>query len=535
MIKITATHTMQDYLALLNTSTKIHVSRSRLTTAKKEAAWRVRDYANLTELQLRIDSCGQYRRAEPGDLMNFLIEDGVDERKFCIKGRKGLSFDQKRVVKPLMDRGIHTELLQAYTEMRSAASHSSMLQKLYSTPTACRKSADGSLVSIFDTHISERENLRVYYSDVAVVNFPKAYSDIVVPPGDEYILAWCDFPQADWRFAYNLYIKDDSNMEVMSKCDDAYEGLARLVEKDDFSLERFKNTRKEYKVNCLKVFYNSRSNEAIPKMMHKFYMSCPKYARMVETLRVLYRFHLPIRCDSYFGFSQLIPEGHYPDEFISKGINTTVQTFTSHVMIETVFGVLNKFWSLGYTPEDINVYYVRHDEPIFYLKRSVLKDAWVFGDCSDIHIDGFTPIKLDFHFGGAYKQEDTDITEEVNKCCESYAHLMTTYPDGTMHEYHPFPSVGHIYVNLFKFSDTDTHVRVYDYLEDTSIDYPEFTQDLNSNIYDVVAKWCSEHGDPEYIYVGFPGTHPEMRKLNGKTLMAGEYIYDSGVENIWIG
>ena len=211
-------------------------------------------------------------------------------------------------------------------------------------------------------------------------------------------------------------------------------------------------------------------------MMRKFFQSSPKYRKALEDLNLLYRFQLPIPCKSYFGHEQLLSEGAYRDAFVSKGLNTPIQTFTSHVIIDTVFGVLEKFWELGYTKEQANVYYVRHDEPLFLFRREVLKDAWVFKECSKIHIPGFTPLSLDFHFGNYYQEEDEALTQAVEQSIASSSHVYTEYPKGEMHEYNHLPSVEEI--NLKVFPKGQDAIVV--------------CEDRNDNVYSVLVPNCAE-------------------------------------------
>ena len=362
---------------------------------------------------------------------------------------------------------------------------------------------------MFPTHIDERDNLRVYYSDIAVVSVPKKYSDMITGPSDNYYLAWCDYPQADWRFAYNLFIRGEDNEQVMRECSDAYEGLARLVEGEKFDLETFKAMRKEYKVHCLKVFYNSKDSAPIPSAIREYFRSRPKYKKLLFDLDILYQFKLPIPCVSYFGFEQMLPEGAYTDAFISKALNTPIQTFTSHIVNETVCCLLEKFWSLGYTKEDINVYYVRHDEPIFLFTKKILKDAWIFEDCRDIYIPGFTPITLDFHFGRYYQEEDAALTAEITDSISRHESLVTVYHDSdfkheVVHDYSPVPSAEQIFVQFFPDNERDgrQQVHIYNYRTGERRAYSSDHLELEDALGEVLNEWALAWlGNPRYLLV----------------------------------
>ena len=531
MILIEDRHSIDEYISLLSESNKIYISVERLRDAIKESRYRYQDFMSLVKLQLSIDSCGEYTNPTSDKLIDFLIRDGVSEKVFVVKDRKSLSFDKTKVVQPLIDRGVHTELLGYWIKASTYSSYQSILSKLYDRRPPIEVRSNGEYVFAYNTTVKQKENLRAYYSDIGVLSIPKVYSNIICSPGDDYILGWCDFPQADWRFAYNLLIKDESNFEVMSKYDDAYEGLARLVEKDRFNPTEFKTRRKEYKVDCLKVLYNSKSQYLVASLMREFYRSCPKYMEILKKLYILYKFRVPIQVTSYFGFEQIIPEGRYPDEFIAKAISTMIQTITSHVVKETVFSILEQFWSLGYTKEDINVYFVRHDEPVFYMKRKVLNDAWIFGNSSDIQLSGFSPIKLEFDFGYSYKDSDDELNSIVQKCIDSNQDKMDFFEVGELHEYEPLPTVKSIFVECagHDTSNGDMIVKITD-----NQTFEEYRYSVNCESFvdvfePIVARWSEEHGNPQYLYVTTPELKPRHTSLNGVTLMAGSTEFKAGI------
>lgn len=447
MLHITGEHSMQEYMRLLNTSQTLFVDDERLQRAASECMYRARDLEYLCLQELRKECGGRYSTMTKNNLIEYLEEQGVDfDKRFCTKKGGEPSLDLKRTITPLIEQGVAVAVLTIYKEWRSYLTYASFLRKMIERRSPFHVNEQGRVILEFSTHLEEQENLRVYYKDLAVVSIPKPFSNIVTTSSSDQHIAWCDYPQADWRFAYNLFVRDSTNEDIMRDCVDAYEGLARIVEGDRFDEDAFKSTRKAYKVDCLSVFYNSSNNKAIPKAMREYFQSRERYARYLYDLSLLYRFKLPVPITSYFGYEQLLPEAPYESAFISKGLNTPIQTFTSHVVNETVMGLLERFWELGYTKDDINIYYVRHDEPIFVFRDTILKDAWIFKDCSEIHIDGFTPIHLDFHFGDYYKQEDEKLTQRVAEMMNSSDDRLHYYPAGEMKPYNPVPSVESVYM-----------------------------------------------------------------------------------------
>lgn len=504
MLHIDGSHTMQEYMQVLKTSQILYVDDTRLQRASMECDYRARDLEYLCLTELRKECGGRYSTLTKNNLIEYLEEQGVDfNKRFRTKKGGEPSLDLKRVVAPLMEQGIAIPVLTFYKEWRTYLSYANFLRKLVERRVPFHTTTSGRVISEFPTHLEEQENLRVYYSDIAVVSVPKPFSNIVTGPSDKHHLAWCDYPQADWRFAYNLFIKDETNTAIMESCDDAYEGLARMVEREAFNPEEFTSNRKAYKVDCLSVFYNSSNNRPIPKAMREYFHSRERYARYLYDLTLLYRFKLPVPITSYFGFEQLLPEAPYDSAFISKGLNTPIQTFTSHVVNETVLGILNRFWELGYTADDINIYYVRHDEPIFVFKDTILQDAWIFKDCSEIHIDGFTPIHLDFHFGDYYKQDDERLTNQIRELMNASDDRLHTYPAGEMHAYYPTPSVESVYMGIYDRGDEPGYqFRFFNQRTGDKYRYNSDNEDIEAGAADVIRNYLvNDIGNPRYLLV----------------------------------
>lgn len=510
MLHITSVHEMSDYMDILSSSSTIYIDTDRLKRAYADAGYAANDLRALTLLWLKIESAGKYIHLSPGDLIDFLLDIGVDlDKRYANRKTKGYSLDMERVIKPLIKAGVCVELLEAYKTLRSYESYVSTLRGLYNANVSQKVTPTGRVLSQFPTTIVEQENLRVYYRDIAVVSIPKLYSSIITGASDNHLLAWCDYPQADWRFAYSLFIRDSSNSEIMQQCTDAYEGLARMVEGDKFDLSTFKERRTDFKVNCLKVFYNSKDSAPVPSVIRDFYRRSPKYARMRYDCSLLFKFRMPIPCVSYFGHEQILPEVYNPEDFIAKAFNTMIQTFTSHVVNETVIRLLNMFWDLGYTRDDINVYYVRHDEPIFMFTPNVIKDAWIFKECSEIDIPGFTPIHLDFYYGRYYKEVDPELSRKINESINTADHVFDEQrlPDKLQHEdYWPIPSVESCYMQFFK-EEENTRVVVHNYRTRKTNEFFVPTQDdlvdtLLNCLNGGALAWL---GTPQYLYVRTAG------------------------------
>lgn len=180
-----------------------------------------------------------------------------------------------------------------------------------------------------------------------------------------------------------------------------------------------KTERDLYKVYVLQTIYGTRrhvvseANRFIG-LLGKVLDSCPNYKRYWEDIKRRASYGMPIRVHCYMGHVEQVAafDGIRLKETLFKCLNYPVQGGTSEIMITTTNGILNTFYSLGYTDKDIRVYYIRHDEPIFIFKKSVMKDSWVFKDYSIIHMDDWIPLILDFSFGRVYSNQDRDLTNE---------------------------------------------------------------------------------------------------------------------------
>lgn len=507
-----SSHTMEEYLSVLSSSLQIYIDAERLQKAIREAEWRVQDLASLTLMWLRIESSGSYTLPGPQQLADFLTRRGIDlERKRKGSDTKSVSLDAKKVIAPLIERGVETDLLQHYTEYRTAKTQLSFLRGMEPGLSRAKMTASGRAVTAFDTHVDERDNMRTYYSDLAVVSVPKLYKSIIGAKGDDYYLAWADLPQADLRAAYNLFLRTPENIATMRSYSDAYEGIAVLAEGEHFSHEKFVENRKFYKVSALKVFYNSKDSSPVSGDLRSFYAASERYKQYCYDLRVLYRFGLPIPIKSYFGFEQLLPEASYPDQFISKGLNTPIQTFTSHIVNEIVMGLLKKFWSLGYTKDDINVYFVRHDEPLFQFRKTILKDAWIFKEFSTVIVPGFSPITLNFSFGDFYGEVNQFLTTEIESTYTDPR--ITETPDGVfdmvVREYSPVGRVEAVGLSVFENDSQGFTVKVFNYRDNSEFTCQAKSTTVEDCLVEVVTNDILPHfGGLDYLLVnnGAPET-----------------------------
>ena len=198
MLHISEMHPMEDYIALLSKYPEIYVDNERLERAIMDAQFLSDDYKALTLLELRIESSGSYQYVNPESIIDYLEDIGVDlDKRYRNKHTKGPSLDMKKVVDPLIASGVAVDLLQNYKQFRSYKTYASFLRTMGESKKIHCKTSDGRYILRYPTTLTERDNLRVYYSDIAVVSIPKKFSNIVTVPAEGWHIAWCDYPQAD--------------------------------------------------------------------------------------------------------------------------------------------------------------------------------------------------------------------------------------------------------------------------------------------------------------------------------------------------
>lgn len=369
-------------------------------------------------------------------ILNYLLNfEHCPEHYFNKKGMESYSLDKNKVLMKLYSNGYATEFLDNYMESRSLVSKCGKIRGILDECTAdCGKNSDGISIRRITYAVNRQKNLRYNYRNHDVIGIPKDYNSCITVE-DGYFLAWGDFAQSDFRIAYNLFMRSKQNDEIMNKYEDKYEALARMVaqkEGVEFDKEQFLKERQIYKKLTLATVYGTR-NSIVPeedrfiRRMVEFLSHCPKYVEYERRLNDRWCIGLPMVLEGYFGDEETVANKYNKDDVINDALNTPIQMGTSEIVILTVNAILKKFAELGYSEDDVSVYYVRHDEPVFKVSEHAMKDAWVFNEFSTILIDDWTPLKLDFDYGYYYKQSDEKLSAEVADCFEKNKDKITIY------------------------------------------------------------------------------------------------------------
>lgn len=391
-------------------------------------------------------SGGQFPFLVKGAIINYLQTiERCPRHYFQVKNSNSDSLDMKRCLTPLQQNGYAEEFIDYYSMHRTAKSKASNIRSILTTVSNGDEERKG--IAPLRFRVVASPNFRYNYADVNIISqIPKRNTKCIVAP-DDYCLVWGDFAQSDFRIAYNLFLRSEENDKVMLRYEDKYEALARIVDKSlgkEFDKEKFTEDRKLYKKLTLATIYGTRTsvikkeNEFISSFT-AFLMKCPKYVEYYNTLADYYELNVPILIQTYFGNEQLSPILGSLEDTVFRALNCPVQSVTSEVVVMTVNKILEEFYNLGYTEDDVSVYLVRHDEPVFLVKKSALKDAWIFEQYRQIFVDGWSPLALDFSVGYRYGEEDAELMGAMKLSIEKNASRIDKLEETVAGENNYFP------------------------------------------------------------------------------------------------
>lgn len=414
------------YRRRINHNGFVTVDRERMEGLRKYNVCRRDSLGYLAEKIILRETSDNVIVMNPMGIFNYLTGwAGVPEEMLSAETNSGFSVDKDHLG-PILESGYATEFLSTYMEYSSLKTTTGRIGNVVNrlSETELLTKSGVKLYKLPYT-ASEQQNARFNYANEDLISVGKAYStSFGVEEG--YFLAWGDAAQADFRIALSLYITNEDNADLINSYEDRYEGISRAMKKtfgEEFDLDVFKMERIIYKTETLSTVYGSRrpkNRKAIEftNRLKKFLETCPRYEEYKRRLRNYYNAEVPATVKGYFGYEQLmIPTRRADGEhaFLTKGLNTPIQTTTSEFIILVTNWILDKFYSLGYTEDDISLYMVRHDEPVFKISNKCKKDLWVLNQASKILVDDWTPMELTFDFGYYYKEADEQLTKEVQE------------------------------------------------------------------------------------------------------------------------
>lgn len=412
------------------------------------------------------------------------------------KNKRGFSI-AKDILENLHKKGYSQEFLEVYLAYRTIEKKTDKISKIIQTAKMFQDRDNyGNEIRRMPYQVEQQQNFRYNYNSYDIVTIPKDYSKCVTSPSGR-MLVWGDFAQADFRVAYNLLIRDEVNQKIMDKYEDKYEGLARIIanaNNEKFDHDKFTKERNAYKTCTLGTIYGKNSSEdegerAFIQKFSAFLSTCPQYVEFKQRIKDRLKLNKPVVIDTYFGLPIAVPyQSGFDKDPMNKALNTPIQAGTSQLIVLTVNAILDKFYALGYTEEDIHVYYVRHDEPIFIMDTKVMKDSWIFKDCSDILVDDWTPLKADFYFGYDYTRVDEQLMKDYKELCSINKHRMKTeVPDDSMPTFLPIKRTLRLAIGIAETTDRETIVSIYDKVN-SRVSYLKIPTTYEAEVYEEVEK-----------------------------------------------
>ena len=493
----------QDYVDVglyedrLNEQSHIYMDLVDLSIYVQNQAYSAQTFHRLCLQYMNMFGTAGYNNLGKESIIHYLTTvERVPSYLFSKKNVKAQSLDKKFVLTPIYQMGYAQDFLPLYFKYVNCKA-----RRDHVLPVVERNMKKDTTQGWFGNILTQipftafpKINLRFNYANENLIDFPIEIKHMIQAPED-YVLVWGDFAQADARVAFNTLLKDEYTLPFVEEYpDDIYAGFANLVsnyskqqiisrleaaktsainiakdkncepdfvnvvklqkELDEFSVfDGFssKAERDLYKVNCLRTMYGTRfdaikeSKDFITKFSAVL-ESCPKYKKYVDDITHRADFGLPLQVRCYMGHTELVPayNGKMLKLTLPKCLNYPIQGGTSEIMIMFVNRLLDTFYEKGYTSDDIRVYYTRHDEPLFIMKRDLMKDSWIFRDFTDIRLDDWTPLRMDFNFGRKYSITDDDLMSEYDQSCQENSDKITpisSVPVSGGYSYYPLPKM----------------------------------------------------------------------------------------------
>ena len=439
-----------------------------------EAHAKMDSYRNQTHRYIKAMSGGTCRNVKRDTLYKYLlyIEKCPAQMFATNKNQSGWTVNRKEVLEPLYNMGYATEFFNHYF---AYGTYKSLDSDIYSLITAHsfeteKVNVNGKRLLSCPYFVNQKTNFRYNYSNHDIITIPTWCKDIVTVPKGK-VLVWGDFAQADLRSAYNIFIRDEDNIKVVKSCDDMYEAMARIIYGDEFNLEDFKKKRNMMKAVILSCVYGKRSDFESEKteFLQAFgrYLDehCSKYKEYKERIKQHKAFRSQIVLNTYFGETTIVDQSvRWGKKVEYQCLNYPIQSSTSLIVILTVNTLLKQFYDLGYTEDQIGVYYTRHDEPIFIMDEELMEDSWIFKDFHKIFIDDWYPMQLDFEFGYYYSVPNTELQDKYEESVKrnQYRIKEEVESEPVDDNFLPLKELYNVYVGVATAYDGDTIATLYD-------------------------------------------------------------------------
>ena len=513
-------YTLTDYVDVdryeeyLNLNGEIYADLDEIMLYAQKQRYRAMTLYRLCLKYMNLHSKSGYSSIGTASVVDYLQRnEEISHKNFRKKGVAGDSLDKKKILIPLLQNGYAVDFLEMFIEYKESDNRSNNMSTLLRRIASNKKHQgwDSDLTPVPFT-ANRDVNLRFNYSNENIISFPKDMKSVIKSKSG-YVLAWGDFAQSDARIAYNLLLKDETNIPyIRAFPDDVYAGFANWVNEfkkqelqqrlgemlarnktvfkeagsksDTFNVEaiqkqlaewmpftgfKTKAERDLYKVYVLQTIYGTRNHKVAKASkfitaLGKVLDSCSKYKRFWEDIVKRASFGIPVKVHCYMGHVEHVAafDGSRLNETLFKCLNYPCQGGSSEIIILTVNRILEKFYSLGYTSDDIHVYYIRHDEPVFQMKKTLMKDSWILKDFGIIQVDDWIPLRLDFSFGRTYTEKDKDLMDEFSLSSRINADkLSVCKPVNPNRQYYPLENLLEISVCITRMPGEKDVLSVY--------------------------------------------------------------------------
>ena len=370
---------------------------------------------------------------------------------FMIKGRNNLSLDKKDVIAPLIiwlnknksqnssyiDLLEIVELYEIYNSLKYINGNlKSLIQAIMNCPMV-PSCLNEPLAKVSFSYI-RRQNNRYYTKEPNLQNLTKTANWCLQSP-EGYVLVSADAAQADLRIACETILNQDSKFKkfYLEEREDKYRAVAKYIKylnNQPFVEEEFQELRPAYKVSILAAIYGSRSATSLSgfktpedrAQLISFIENNPGYKKYDQDFnKALESSADTLRVYNVFGG---VTEWDTRAHNIGKEIrNSPIQSSTSAILAVWSMAILDKFYSLGYTEDDIKIFLNRHDEIIFLMKEEALKDAWIFKDYSSVAIDDWDEYAFEPKFYYKYKEFNQSLQDTYDEVCSKNAHRIEPF------------------------------------------------------------------------------------------------------------
>lgn len=357
-------------------------------------------------------------------IMDYLIEELGPKRLHMLKqydkSKKEYKFslDQNNVLKPLLNKGIAYEFLEAFISFRKHNKAAGDMNK-----KLIEKFNDTEIPDIMSLSYQWTRALsgRLYTNNENIQNIAKLYLSAMCGPNDDYLIVWGDFDQIDLRVAYYTTISESEEDDaIFEEYDDKYEAIARIIDKKlnrEFNKENFLENRKKYKQGILARCYgqslaqliNTVGDKDFAVMLDNYYKNNDRYTAWYnQVIDVISRGDKEVDVYTYFGNKNhvTLSDCTSNEQKADRLLNCPIQSTSNDVIMHMVNKTVKEFRRKGIDEDKFRVYMIRHDEPLFLIHKSCLEYLYIIKNNTKLLVDNWGPLTMTLDIGKFYTESE---------------------------------------------------------------------------------------------------------------------------------